>query len=149
MDKNDDNGMPARPAHQTLYCQQKSWIICPCLIKANKDWNIAVGQASYHFPDFNFASALNNETSTAVACSLYRPMFTLCMDGVSEGLQGLQIESASSGTSLLKSSAILSSPLVHLFFLLSHFGFETHFQSNHSNIGTGRCQKEKEITSPL
>lgn len=71
------------------------------------------------------------------------------MDGVSGGFQGLQVESASSGTSLLKSSAILSSPLVHPFFLLSRFGFETHFQSNHSNIGTGRCQKEKEIALPL
>lgn len=60
---------------------QKALIICFCLNEPRKDWNIAAGLGSYHFPGFIFAFALNNEASSLVAFSLHWPGFTVCMDG--------------------------------------------------------------------
>ena len=56
----------------------------------------------------------------ATYSNLYWLVFNLFRDGVLGKLQGFQMESVSSGTSLLNYLVILNRPLVHHFFIFSY-----------------------------
>lgn len=66
---------------KTFAVMQRALITCFCLNKPCKDWNIAAGLGSCHFPGFIFAATPNNEASSLVESSLHWPGFAVCTDG--------------------------------------------------------------------